>query len=66
MPLEVGFDLLRYNNHLDPALSKDEWSPSEELALFRLHDQLGNKWAVISQRLSTGRYFQSDAELIIP
>jgi hypothetical protein len=56
----------RYNNHLDPALSKDEWSASEELALFRLHDQLGNKWAVISQRLSTGRYFLAIAERTTP
>ena len=56
MQREVCLLPQRYNNHLDPALSKDEWSPSEELALFRLHDTLGNKWAVISQRLSTGRY----------
>lgn len=59
MPLEVDPVIARYNNHLDPSLSKDEWSHAEELALFRLHDQLGNKWAVISQRLNTNRYIPS-------
>lgn len=27
---------------------KDSWSEKEETLLFRLHDELGNKWAIIA------------------
>jgi hypothetical protein len=45
----------RYNNHLNPLMLKDAWTQEEERQLFRLHDELGNKWAVIAAKLG-GRY----------
>jgi myb proto-oncogene protein len=52
---KVGLLPRRYNNQLDPALSRDDWTFQEERRLYRLHDELGNRWAVISSRLSTNR-----------
>ena len=28
-----------------------EWSKEEEYEMYRLHDEYGNKWAIISQKL---------------
>lgn len=60
-----AFHHYRYNNHLDPALNREEWALAEEKKLFELHDQLGNKWAIISQKLGVGRYLHLHAGLII-
>lgn len=30
---------------------KDTWTETEERQLFRLHDELGNKWAIIAAKL---------------
>jgi hypothetical protein len=30
---------------------KDEWTPEEEKTLFRLHNQIGNKWTDIAKEL---------------
>ena len=32
-----------------------EWARDEELLMYKLHDNMGNKWAIISQKLP-GRY----------
>lgn len=48
-------EICRYNNHLNPLTVRDSWGEHEERLLFRLHDELGNKWAVIAARLG-GRY----------
>lgn len=45
----------RWNNHLDPSISNDEWSKKETDMLISLHTELGNKWSEISKRLD-GRY----------
>ena len=45
----------RYNNHLNPSFAKEDWTSEEELLLVQLHNELGNKWAVIAARLG-GRY----------
>lgn len=55
MSLEVTPPRLRYNNHLNPLMLKDNWTEAEERLLFHLHDELGNKWAVIAAKLG-GRY----------
>jgi hypothetical protein len=39
-------------------MMKDNWSEAEERELFRLHDELGNKWAIIAAKLG-GRYSSS-------
>jgi myb proto-oncogene protein len=41
----------RWHNHLDPAITKRNWSVAEELTLFESHQSLGNKWADISNLL---------------
>ena len=52
MPIKVNLKVLRrYHNHLDSAIVKTGWSRDEEIRLFRLHDDIGNKWAVIAQEL---------------
>ena len=56
MPIEVSFIRSRYNNHLDPNLCRDSWTFEEEKRLYQLHDDYGNKWAVISHKLGQGRY----------
>lgn len=42
---------IRYHNHLDSTILRTEWTPEEEQHLYRLHDDIGNKWAIIAQRL---------------
>jgi hypothetical protein len=42
----------RWQNHLNPDVNRAaEWSEEEEKALFRWHDELGNKWADIAKHL---------------
>lgn len=55
MQIEVIPSTLRYNNHLNPHMMKDNWTEAEERLLFHLHDELGNKWAIIAAKLG-GRY----------
>ena len=45
----------RWYNHLDPAVNKEVWSYEEELRLFEVHRELGNRWKEISMQLK-GRY----------
>jgi myb proto-oncogene protein len=44
----------RWHNHLDPSITKEQWSVEEERLLFESHITLGNKWADIANLL-TGR-----------
>lgn len=41
----------RWQNHLDPSVSKAAWSPEEEAKLLRLHNAIGNKWVEIAKRM---------------
>ena len=52
---------VRYHNHLDASIMHSEWARDEELLMYKLHDNMGNKWAIISQKLP-GRYFVVDSE----
>ncbi|CAN0412612.1 unnamed protein product, partial [Hapterophycus canaliculatus] len=45
----------RWNNHLDPALSKAPWSEEEDRIIIQTQAIHGNKWAEMS-RLLPGRY----------
>lgn len=51
MQIEVSPSTLRYNNHLNPLMMKENWTETEERLLFHLHDELGNKWAIIAAKL---------------
>ena len=55
MSIEVTTPTFRYNNHLNPLMMKENWTEAEERLLFHLHDELGNKWAIIAAKLG-GRY----------
>jgi hypothetical protein len=50
MPREVPSAPLRAVL-IDPSLPREEWTRPEEDLLYALHDQLGNRWAVIGHRL---------------
>lgn len=41
----------RWHNQLDPSIKTTEWTAEEEVILFRLHNEFGNRWAKISQEL---------------
>ena len=38
----------RWSGMLNPELARDAWSPEEDRLLIKLHDEYGNKWAMIS------------------
>lgn len=41
----------RWKHHLDPSVSKSEWTPSEDQIILDLHAKLGNKWSKIAKKL---------------
>ena len=41
----------RWQNHLDPSVSKAPWSAEEEQELLRLHKVIGNKWVEIANHM---------------
>lgn len=41
----------RWHNHLNPDIKRDNWSEEEDAALVRAHQEFGNKWAKIAERL---------------
>ena len=51
MPLEVPYFLCRWQHQLNPAIVRDEWTDREQLHLFELQAEFGNKWAQIAEKL---------------
>ncbi|TMW67099.1 hypothetical protein Poli38472_012215 [Pythium oligandrum] len=41
----------RWCNHLDASIRKGQWTPEEDDTVFRLQQQLGNKWSEIAKML---------------
>lgn len=41
----------RYRSHLDSAIVNTEWTAEEERTLYEMHEEIGNKWSAISQKL---------------
>lgn len=41
----------RYENHINTATAKVEWTIEEELLLIQYHNDIGNKWSVIAQKI---------------
>lgn len=53
MPREVSDSQYhRWYNHLNPKINKDPWTEEEELILLEAHQELGNRWKKIAERLS--------------
>jgi hypothetical protein len=48
---------LSYENHISTESAKVEWTIEEELLLIQLHNDIGNKWSVIAQKIP-GKYHQ--------
>ena len=44
-------ELIRWHNHLNPAINKEAWTQEEELALIRAHQVYGNRWAELTKFL---------------
>ena len=52
MSIKVSISLCRWHNQLAPqSCNRGEWTDEENQTLFSLHDELGNKWAKIAQKL---------------
>lgn len=51
----VHLSIFSYTTHIDTSFPKEDWSGEEEQRMFELHNELGNKWAVIGGRLG-GKY----------
>jgi hypothetical protein len=43
----------RWFNHLNPDLSRGQWTPTEDQLLMQLHEQFGNHWATIAAHMPT-------------
>lgn len=56
--IAVLLSSFRYITHIDTSHPKEEWSYSDEQRMFDLHNELGNKWAIIGSKLD-GRYVLS-------
>jgi hypothetical protein len=41
----------RWMNHLNPDLSRDQWTPEEDELLMELHAEFGNSWSKIAARM---------------
>jgi len=41
----------RWHNHLDPEINKGEWTLEEDLAMIKVHETVGNRWAEIAKAL---------------
>jgi len=46
---------LSYENHISSETSKAEWTIEEELMLIQYHNEIGNKWSLIAQKIP-GKY----------
>ena len=51
MQRKVNFIRFRYTTHIDPEHPKEDWDYEQEQIMFNLHNELGNKWAVIGLKL---------------
>jgi hypothetical protein len=61
MSIEVHNYPCRYENHICADLLKAEWTIEEELMLINYHNDIGNKWSVIAQKIP-GKYHFLDIE----
>lgn len=52
---KVELGLLRYTGHIDTSHPKEDWTQPDEQTMFQLHNELGNKWAIIGTKLG-GKY----------
>lgn len=41
----------RYHYVLNPELNHDKWTAEEDMKIVKLHNALGNRWAVIAKNL---------------
>jgi hypothetical protein len=41
----------RWMGHMDPAISREDWTPDEDMTLVTKQSQIGNQWAQIKQFL---------------
>lgn len=41
----------RWRNHLDPSIVHTNWTEEEDILLFKLHSQYGNRWVKISSMM---------------
>jgi hypothetical protein len=60
VPRTVSRRPLRYENHINTETAKVEWTIEEELLLIQYHNDIGNKWSVIAQKIP-GKYSPSHA-----
>ena len=51
MQRKVTALLYRYISHIDTSQSKYNWTLDDEQKLIELHNELGNKWAIIGQQI---------------
>jgi sugar phosphate isomerase/epimerase len=52
MQRKVSIKIPRYITYINPSHPKEEWSFADEQRMFDLHNDLGNKWAVIGAKLA--------------
>ena len=64
MQRQALIPLFRYFTHIDTSHAKQEWNNQLEQKMLSLHQELGNKWAVIGHRMG-GMYLQIYVEAII-
>lgn len=48
---KVNHFLYRWQHQLNPSIVKEDWSPTQQLELFKLHVEHGNKWCKIAEFL---------------
>lgn len=48
---KVNNFLYRWQHQLNPTIVKEDWQPSQQLELFKLHVEHGNKWCKIAESL---------------
>lgn len=64
VPRTVAPVPLSYENHINTESAKVEWTIEEELLLIQIHNDIGNKWSVIAQKIP-GKYHRPHTGPII-